>query len=50
MEHVSPLRLMYVSLGIAGFFWPVASQVLGAWIVFILVFGKPKGVGNDRKK
>lgn len=50
MEHVSPLRLMYVSLGIAGFFWPVAAQVLGAWVVLILVFGKPKKVSNARQK
>ena len=50
MESISLIRLIYVSLAVAGFFWPVAAQVLGAWVVFILVFGKPKKVGNDRKK
>ena len=50
MEYISPLRLMYVSLGIAGFFWPEAAQVLGAWMVLILIFGKPKEIGNGRQK
>lgn len=50
MQHVSLMRLLYVSLAVAGFIWPVAAQALGAIVLAILVFGKPRNQGNDCKK
>ena len=50
MGHVTLTRLIYASLCIAGLFWPIAVQVLGVWILFILIFGKPKKVSNARQK
>lgn len=50
MVKVPFTRLFYLSLGIAGLFWPEAAQVLGVWVVLILILGKPKEIGNGRKK
>lgn len=42
------MRLLMVSLAVAGFIWPVAAQALGCLVLFFLIFGKPKDDGNQR--
>ena len=39
--RITPTRLMFVALAVAGFVWPVAAQILGGLVLFFLVFGKP---------
>ena len=50
MQHITFMRLLYVSLAVAGFIWPVAAQILGGIVFVLLVFGKPKEQSNGGKK
>lgn len=50
MQHFTLMRLIYISLAVAGFVWPIAAQILGGLVFFILVFGKPKEQLNDCNK